>query len=164
MPDLEMKLECAIRGFLGKKAYHCCDSGDKKMQKLLNECKRKILEKIDKIDSTNPHKQRLMYQLNFLDLKISLIRMNGTAIGLLDLISSFLGFNNGNDEFELLFCKTQTEQDKSNCYNSLDELKTVISARQKIINILKKDGHNDYEVAKILNISENQVKKLKNNI
>lgn len=175
-PGYEMLFETTIRSFLGDKAYHI--AGQVHVERHRKEWYRKALKrviaKIQSIDTPTRHKEQLaLWSERALDtLGQKNYRETEFALCLLRLTGALLGFAGvrGANIVTLMYYQTPDQhfteaiisgQDMSQYY---DNQKNSVSIQKKLVAQLKGEGLRDYQIALVLNMSEYQVKKLKNEL
>lgn len=170
-----MDFELMLRQFFGDKARFTQDNRENmvKMEKWIKKILEKISSQIDNIDTTTRHKERMMDNIERLkaDFNSSGIDPWTIIVHLFFLISRLLGYD---------YCKANINtpvyfQDDGQYYtqkifeggdvmqNYYDK-KNLIIIRKNLYKELKNQGHSDFKIAQVLNISEYQIKKLKHNL
>lgn len=173
-PDT-MVYEYMLRQFLGKKAYNTEWSQFSNSNKAwIKKCISEISQTIDWFDTDLRHKELMLNSIQWIRYLLSVKKNDERNLWyiifyLLDLISRILGYD------YLLWKKIRTIayfqtqwQNYSEHYHRGDDMtnylygKNIVSQRRKIYTFLKQDWLSDYEISEILNISEYEIKKIKN--
>lgn len=173
MIDQGMVFELTIRLFLGDKAYHCADaeSSIKSKSEWLQKVARRIIRRIDELDTTTRHKQRLASEAERLFEKVHSSKVLDWDVVyiLLRLCGRLLGFDylKGSIVHTPVYYQRHLQYYTSNILQGGDVMqdyydqKDMVSTRKQIIKQLKEDGLSDFKIALVLNTSEYQIKKLR---
>ena len=176
-----LDFEYCVRQFLGDRASHIADvaNNDVEFRKYLRECIKEIRKRIDKVDTTVRHKERLMSEVNNINDQLKtkgIIKDKEIIIKLFWFISRLLGYDfvSGSSFNEPIYHQTfkQYEKEKMNQVKKGDDYwkertkrdKNIISERLNVCKILKDKGLNDSEISQVLHITEYEFKKIKHNI
>jgi hypothetical protein len=172
----EMLFETTIRTFLGDKAYHIAGQvhNEKHRKEWYRKVLKKIIVKIQEIDTSTKHKEQLAYwseralkilgerNFNETEFTLHLLRLTGTLLG-------FVGVRGANIA-TLMYYQTHNQYytevinrggDVMQHYN--DKMNSV-SVRKKLVCQLKDEGLSDFQISLVLNTSEYQVKKLRHEL
>jgi len=166
-PTYEMLFETTMMLFFGDDAYQIAGQAynEKYRKEWYRKSLKKIIKRVQGIDTTTKHRESIAHyaehamealiEKHFSETKLSLY--------LLGLVGSLLGFvptgttpvylrtfyteaaSKGADEIELM----------------VNYKKNSVSLRRRIVNQLRGEGLNDFQIALVLNMSEHQVKKLR---
>ncbi len=169
--------ELCIRQFLGDRGYQSASllKRDAYFRSYLRKCVAVIKKRIEEIDTTMSHKERLFNEVE--NLLVALQRKNNEKMiiaRLFLLVGKLLGFDflQGFPLFEISYWQTPAQAIlyqslvKNGDRFELEERKSRnrIKARKEIYIFLKKKGYPDNEIAQIMNTSECQIKKLKRDL
>jgi len=171
--DQGMDFELSIRLFLGEKAYHsaCTESHIKSKLKWLQKVAKRIIGRIDELDTTTRHKQMLASEAErFLEkVRSSKVSPWEVVYVLLRLCGRLLGFDylRGSIVHTPFYYQSCSQYYTSHILLGGDVMqdyydqKDMVSNRKRIVKQLKEDGFSDFKIALILNTSEYQIKKLR---
>ena len=179
MPQLlhsSMLFEIVIQRFFGKAANNIADleNHDRSRNNWLKKVAKKILLEVDAIDTYEDHKKQLFWLAD--EFKTELEGKNPDfrvlVYLLLALIASLLGFNSprGIKLTTPSYIRTSEQYYTSLIIKGGDALQdykdkqNVVVIRRKIVADLKANGIDDFHIALALNTSENQIKKLRNEV
>lgn len=171
--NYEMLFERTIQSLLGEKASHIAGQvhSDKSRKDWYKKALKKVVKNIQEIDSSTKHKELLAHYSEGALKALSAQPYNESVftLYLLRLISALLGymgtrpyriatpayFQEPSQHYtEVIACGGDTLQDY------YDE-KDTLTIKADIINQLKQTGLNDFKISQVLNISEYQVKKIR---
>jgi len=176
--DFRMDFEYCIRQFLGDKAYHIADfaNDDVSARRWLRKCVAKMKKRVDGLDTTTRHKEMLMTELNDLDERLKqkdALENKATVINLFWLISRLFGYDAVSGKvynepfyhqtFGQYFMEAVSWKRYGQNWGDIhkEENNNIITWRKRVYLMLKKKGLNDNQIARILNITEYQLKKMK---
>ena len=178
--DYRMNFEHCVRQFLGDKAYHIADfaNSDVDARKWLRKCIAVMRKRVDVLDTTTRHKEMLIRELNEIDERLKManaFESREMTISLFWLVSRLFGFDiiSGkivNQPFYFqnfqTYVREKIQWDKNKTFRQTveEEKNNTISIRKKLYKQLKADGLSDNQIAQVLNITEYQLKKIKNDI
>ncbi|MBU4361937.1 hypothetical protein KJ813_04665 [bacterium] len=160
--------------FLGEKAYGCAgeETNEKARNERLNNVAKVILKRIDKLDTTTRHKEKLLLGAEkfFEATKGKDISTKNLLYNLLWLCGGLLGFEfNGRINaitHSLFYWQNKNQYITSNIIEGNDDSqeyedkKYIFNTRKKIINKLKEEGFTYFKIAIIFNTTEYQIKKI----
>ncbi|BBO74376.1 hypothetical protein DSCW_17930 [Desulfosarcina widdelii] len=175
-PGFELHFEMTMRSFLGNKADHI--AGQAYSPQVRKKWYRKALLKAQKqimsIDTSTSHREQLNTwceaALKVLgERKLDEYKL---LIYLFRLISALLGFRGlkGVTLYSAFFWQNKgqyyTEQLNSVADPMIDyyDIENSVSIRKELVKELKERGLSDFKIAQVLNTTEYQVKKMKNNL
>lgn len=168
-----MLFETTVRAFLGNKAYHI--AGEARIEKYRLRWYRKVLAKVvrcaHEIDAPAKHKEQLeLFSAQLLTLvkarkvdeqafSLHLLRFVGVLLGFLSLRGSCLSnpvyFQSPSQYYtQLMFNGGDPMQDYY-------DRQTATGIRARLVEQLKGEGLNDFQISLVLNVTEYQVKKLR---
>ena len=167
---IEMLFEETIRSFLGDRANQIASQAhsERSRKEWYREVVKKIIRKIQQIESSTTHKERLAHwsEQSLLALKHPYNEIKFTLC-LLRLLNILLGHYGGVQPRSIAtlayfqmpsqhFTEAIVEgrDDMQDCYES------TLSIRRKLIGQLKEEGKTYYEISLVLNTSEYKVRKL----
>ena len=168
---MELSFEYTIRMFLGDKAFHIAGlvHDQKHRKKYFREALRRILKRIDQIDTNTAHKERLFSvtqcllhefknkQLSDIAVSIKLLRLVGTLLGYSGIKGAIINtpfyYQTPSQHF--------TEVILNGALSDKDNTKNIIAKRKEIVGKLKDEGMTDFDISIVLNTTEYQIKKLK---
>ncbi len=179
--DYRMDFECCIRQFLGDEAYHIADfaNDDTSARLWYRKCIKKMKKRVDSLDTTTRHKEMLLMELNDLEERLKQKKVLGSkelVVDLFQLISRLFGYDvvSGkiyNEPFyhqtygQYFMEETSWKKAGKNWHEiHTEETKNVITWKKSICRVLKEKGLNENTIARILNITEYQVKKMRHNL
>jgi hypothetical protein len=166
-PSDEMLFEITMKMFLGASADQTAGQvyNDKNRKELYRKALKKIVKRVQKIDTTTKHLENITHcaehalkalsERPFSEPKLSIL--------LLSLIGSLLGFTfTGTLPFYLRTYRTEAEA-KGVDFVELQRqyYENSVSVRRRIVNQLKEEGLNDFQISLVLSTSEYQVRKLR---
>lgn len=169
----EMLFETTIRTILGEKACHIAGQvyTEKHRKEWFRKALKKIIEKIQQIDTSTKHKEQLAYwseealrilqDRDFSETKFSLylLRLIGVLLGFVGVrgavIATPMYFRTPSQYY------TESIMGGGDVMQDYYDSKNSVSVRKRLIKQLKKEGINDFQISLILNISEYQIKKLR---
>jgi DNA-binding CsgD family transcriptional regulator len=166
-PEYEMLFETTMRSFLGEKAYQIAGQvyNEKYRKEWYRKALRKIIKRVQEIDTSTKHKESIAYCSERALKVLSQKHFNETKLSLylLCLIGSLLGFlGMGRTPVYLKTFYTEAMSQGTDVIQLMQNYnKNSISIRKRIINQLRKEGLNDFQISLVLNTSEYQVKKLR---
>lgn len=175
-PGYEILFETTIRTFLGDEAYHIAGQvhNEKHRKEWYRKALKKIIAKIQDIDTSTKHKEQLaLWSERALDvLRDRNFRETEFALYLLRLTGALLGFVGvrGANIATPMYYQTPEQHYTEVILGGGDAMqdyydqKNSVSVRRKIILQLKEEGLSDFQISLALNISEYQVKKLRNEL
>ena len=160
--------------FLGKNAYQCAgeEANEKARNERLNNVAKVILKRIDKLDTTTRHKEKLLLGAEkfFESTKGKNISTKKLLYNLLWLCGGILGFEfNGRINaitHSLFYWQNKNQYITSTIMEGKDDSqehedkKYIFNTRKKIIKKLKEEGLTYYKIALIFNTTEYQIKKI----
>jgi len=160
--------------FFGEKAYQCAgeEGNERARNERLNNVAKVMLKRIDKIDTTKRHKEKLLFGAEkfFEATKEKDISAKNLLYNLLWLCGGLLGFeSNGRINaitHTLVYWQDKNQYVTSNIMEGNDgsqeykDKKNIFSTRKKIINKLKEEGFTYFKIAIIFNTTEYQIKKI----
>ena len=160
--------------FLGKKAYGCAgeEGNERARNERLNKVAKVIPKRIDKLDTTARHKEKLLLGAEkfFEATKGKDISTKNLLYNLLWLCGGLLGFEfNGRINaitHSLFYWQNKNQYITSNIIEGNDDSqeyedkKYIFNTRKKIINKLKEEGFTYFKIAIIFNTTEYQIKKI----
>lgn len=173
MIDRPMFFELVLRRFLGEKAYHTASSEgfDKSRNEWLRKVAKKILAEVDNLDTHDEHKKQLHLFADQFGEELGHKEPNDRALvySALGLIATLLGFCSVRGaKFTSPVYSRAAEQyytelilKGGDAMQDYYDRKNVIDIRREIIGSLKSKGIDDFHIALALNMSEYQVKKLR---
>lgn len=169
----ELDFEYSMRLLLGNSADHIAGQANipEYRNKWLRKAVDKMLKMVDSIDTTSRHKERLVSDLNSIRSSFSraadptwplvfrFFSLCGRLLGF-----DFLGSRINTPVYHQEYNQYYTELIKSggDVMQDYYDKKNFISIRRRLVHELKKEGLNDFQIAMVLNTSEYQVKKLRN--
>jgi len=168
-----MDFELTMRLFLGEKAYHIAgqESQDKSRREWFLKAAKKILKRIDDLESTNRHEQMLMSEAEQLieSLKGKIHNPWFIVYRLFRLCGRLLGFDfvKGAIVHTPIYHQTENQYYTSEILTGGDVMqdyydkKDTVSTRKRIADQLKKEGMTDFKIALVMNTTEYQIKKLR---
>jgi len=170
-----MDFESTIKQFLGDKAGHIEDSFNDPVEfkKWLRKCIAVVRKRIDLLDTTTRHKKMLFNDIEKLDERIKNKEDSRYIIlALFSLISRLIGFDyqKGACINTPFYCQTKGQYYTQEIFEGGDvmqdyyDLKNLVIIRKSIYKILKDKNFSDFKIAQVLNTTEYQIKKLKNNL
>jgi len=160
--------------FLGKKAYGCAgeEGNERARNERLNKVAKVILKRIDKLDTTARHKEKLLLGAEkfFEATKGKDISTKNLLYNLLWLCGGLLGFEfNGRinaTTHSLLYWQNKGQYTTSNIIEGNndsqehEDKKYIFNKRKEIINKLKEEGFTYYKIAIIFDTTEYQIQKI----
>lgn len=175
-PGYEMLFETTIRSFLGDKADHIAGQvhTEKYRKEWYRKALKKIVAKIQDIDTSTKHKEELAHwseraldtlgQKHFSESEFALylLRLTGTLLG-------FIGVRGANIA-TLMYYQTPNQHHTEVIIRGGDAMqyyydqKNSVSVRKKLVAQLKSEGLSDFQISLVLNTTEYQIKKLKNEL
>ena len=167
---IEMLFEETVRSFLGNKAFHITGQAhsDKRRKEWYRKVIKKIIRKIQQVESSTTHKERLAHwsERSLLALKHP-YNENEFTLCLLRLLNVLLGFYGGvqpRSIATLTYFQTRSQHFTEAIVEGRDEIQddyeSTLSTRRKMIGQLKDEEKTYFEISLVLNISEYEVKKL----
>ena len=168
-----MDFELTMRLFLGDKAYHIAgqESHDKYRREWLLKAAKKILLRVDAIETTTRHKQMLMTEAEKLiqSLKGQIRSPWSVVYRLFRLCGRLLGFDfvRGAIVHTPIYYQTSEQYYTSKILEGGDALqdyydkKDAVSTRERLAKQLKEEGLTDFKIALVLNTTEYQIKKMR---
>ena len=170
-PRYEMLFETTIRTFLGDKAYHIAGQvhTEKYRKEWYRKAIKKIISRIQDIDTTTKHKEQLAYwseqalrvlgERSFRETEFSLclLRLTGALLG-------FVGVRGANIATPIYYQKpeqhyTEVIMEGGDVMQDYYDQKSSVGIRKRIIEQLKNEGMSDFQISLVLNTTEYQVKK-----
>lgn len=168
-----MDFEITVRLFLGDKAYHIAgqENHDKYRREWLLKAAKKILRRIDVLETTTRHKQMLMTEAEKLIQSLKgKIRSPWTLVYcLFRLCGRLWGFDfvRGSIVHTPIYYQTPEQYYTSKILEGGDALqdyydqKDAVSTRKRLAEQLKEEGLTDFKIALVLNTTEYQIKKMR---
>ena len=167
---IEMLFETTVRSFLGDRAYHIAGQAHckKSRKEWYKKVVKKIIRKIQSVESSTAHKERLSHwsERSLLALKHPYNEIEFTLC-LLSLINILLGYHGGVQPHSiatLAYFQIPSHIFTEAILEGRDELKddyvNTLSTKRKMIGQLKEEGKTYFEISLVLNTSEYEVKKL----
>lgn len=173
MVDRPLLFELVVCRFLGKRAYKAADSEDfaKNRNEWLRKVGRKILTEVDKLDTHDEHKKQLHLFAGTFRKELGRKEPNDRVLlySALGLCAALLGLcsDRGAKFTSPVYSRTAEQYYTELILSGGDALqdyydkKNVVEIRRKIIRSLKSEGIDDFHIGLTLNLSEYQVKKLR---
>ena len=172
--NISLYFERVMGLFLGEKAYGCAgeEGNERARNERLNSVAKVILKRIDKLDTTTRHKEKLLLGAEkfFEATKGRNISTKNLLYNLLLLCGGLLGFEfNGRMNaitHSLVYWQNKDQYMTSNILKGNDDSqeyedkKYISKTRIKIIKKLKEEGLTYYKIALIFNTTEYQIKKI----
>jgi len=165
-PVYEMLFETTMRVFLGNGADQVAGQvyNEKHRKQWYRKSLKKVIKKVQEIETTTKHKESIAYYSEHALEALNERHFNETKLSLylLSLIGSLLGFvTTGTTPVYLRTFHTEALSKAADEVElMLDYDKNSVSVRKRIINQLREEGLNDFQIALVLNTSEYQVKKI----
>lgn len=166
-PEYEMLFETTMRMFLGDAAYQTAGQvyNEKHRKEWYRKSLKKIIKKVQKIDTITRHKESIAYCAERALSALSDKPFNESKFSmlLLSLVGSLLGFvATGTIPVYLRTFHAESEEKRIDMVDLMrDYHENSVSVRRRIADQLRKEGLNDFQIALVLNTSEYQVKKLR---
>lgn len=170
-----MDFEHMLRQYLGDKMYG--SQGVRNNIKLVKKDLLKIIniieERILTLDTTVRHKDMLLVEVERIrfDLKLKGTDAWTIIIHLLALVSRLLGYDylKANINTPLYYQSTnqhytQKILEGGDVMEQYNDIKNLIKIKRDLYFILKKENYSDFRISQALNISEGEIKKIKNSI
>ena len=166
---LEMLFEYTIRSYLGDEASHITGQAhsEKSRKKWYRKITKKIIRKIQEIESNSTHKERLAHCsedcLTALNHPYNEINF---TLYILRLLNVLLGYYGGLRPYRIAtLAYFQTcSQHRTEAMVKGDDMpdydENTLSIRKKIIGQLKEEGKTYFQISLALNLSEYEVQKL----
>ena len=168
-----MDFEHMLRQYFGDKSY-----GDQGLRnnptafwKELKGVIQKVEDKVLEIDTTSRHKSMILSEVERIRHDLEYKNEQTLVIHLFSLISRLLGFDYLKGYLNTPFYHQTSGQHHSQVIleggdplQHYHDEKNIIVIRKETLSHLKGKGYSDYKIAKIMNTSEYQIKKLKNNL
>ena len=169
-PEYEMLFETTMQLFLGDKAYQIAGQAynEKHRKEWYRKAIRKIIRRIQEIDTSTKHKEAMTHCSERALVILSKKQFNETKLSLylFCLVGSLLGF--AVIGTLPVYLKTFDTEALSKGADTIELMqnyeKNSTSVRKRIINQLREEGLNDFQVSLVLNTSEYQVKKLRRDL
>lgn len=172
--NINLYFEHVMGLFLGKSAYQCAgeEANEKARNKRLNSAAKVILKRVDELDTTIRHKEKLLLGAEkfFEATKGKDTSTENLLYNLLWLCGGLLGFEfNGRINavtHSLFYWQNKNQYITSNIIEGKDDSqeyedkKYIFNTRKKIIKKLKEEGLTYYKIALIFNTTEYQIKKM----
>jgi hypothetical protein len=171
--DQGMVFELTVRLFLGEKAHQCAgeESSIKSKCEWLQKVAKKIMKRIDELDTTTRHKQMLASEAEQFLKKVQSSKASPweAVYVLLRLCGRLLGFDylRGSIVHTPIYYQSYSQYYTSHILQGGDVMqdyydqKDIVTTRKYIVKQLKEDGLSDFKIALVLNTSEYQIKKLR---
>ena len=160
--------------FLGKKAHGCAgeEANEKARNERLNSVAKVILKRIDKLDTTTRHKEKLLFgaekffnatkerNISTKDLLYNLLWLCGGLLGFefngrINAITHSLVYWQNNDQY-----MTSNILEGNDDSQEYEDKKYIFNKRKEIINKLKEEGFTYYKIAIIFDTTEYQIQKI----
>ena len=172
--NADLYFERVMGLFLGKSAYQCAgeEANEKARNERLNNVAKVILKRINELDTTTRHKEKLLLGAEkfFEATKGKDISIKNLLYNLLWLCGGLLGFEfNGRIKeitHSLFYWQNKNQYTTSNIIEGnngsqeYEDKKYIFNTRKKIINKLKEEGFTYFKIAIIFNTTEYQIKKI----
>lgn len=176
-----LNFEYAIRQFLGNEADHIADHlhDDILFRKWLRKCLTVVKKRMLKMDTTSRHKEMLLNEVGKLDSLLK-SRKGGSEkeiiIALYWLMSRLLGLDAVSGKiynepfyhqtYGQFFLELASWKNSGKGWSDIDNEihQNTITGQRDVYTYLKKKNLSDNEIAKILNTTELQIKKLKHGL
>ena len=174
--DFSMEFELSMRQFFGDEGYKLAGVEYSKdiVCKWLQKAIKKMMKDVMEIDTTTRHKERMVGDLEQL---LGLTKKSEDPwriiYRLFFLCSRFLGYDyiTGTSYHIPFYHQTRSQNFYSKVAagtnDSRDEMKdreNILTKQKGLIEVLKKDGFDDFKIGLILGMSEYKVKKLRKGI
>lgn len=169
----EMLFETTIRTFLGDKAYHIAGQvhTEKYRKEWYRKALRKIITRIQDIDTSTKHKKQLAYwseqalktlskrHFRETDFSLYLLRLTGALLG-------FVGVRGANITTPIYYQTppqhyTEVIMEGGDVMQDYYDSQSSVGIRKKLIKQMKDEGMSDFSISLVLNTTEYQVKKLR---
>jgi len=166
-PMYEMLFERTMMLFLGDDAYQITGQvhNERYRKEWFKKSLKKVIRRVQEIETTTKHKENIAYWSERALESLTERQFNETkfSLCLLCLIGSLLGFTAaGTTPVYLATFRTEAlSQGADEIELMSDYIRNSISVRKRIVNQLKEEGFNDFQIALVLNTSEYRVKKLR---
>ncbi len=173
MIEYRSRFEFLMAQFFGENAHGIASffnfDNEKETRKWVKKAIRKMIKDINKIDTTERHREMMLASLKELDSRVAKKGEYWLIIfELLFLCSLLIGYDycKGVKYYTPFYHRTGAQYYGIKIVEGGDGLqgyhdkKNFIEVRKNIIKKLKKDGHNTFEISVIINTSEYMVKKL----
>lgn len=171
--NIDLYFERVMGLFLGESAYQCAgeETNERARNERLNSVAKVILKRIDDLDTTTRHKNKLLSGAEkfFEATKGKDISTKNLLYVLLWFCGSLLGFeSNGRVNaitHSLFYWQNKNQYVTSNIIEGNDDSqihedeKSIFNTRKKIIEKLKEEGFTCFKIAMIFNTTEYQIKK-----
>lgn len=161
-----LNFEDSVRQFLGESAFHAADffGNNVEMKRLARKCIKIARKKIDLIDTTVDHKEKLMNCVEELDALLKNRKYcvdKDFLVVILRIIGRFLGYDSisGISRYSILYWQTYHDYEMTGKNNE-----NIITIRKQLYKDLRESNMSDEKIALIFNTTEYQIKKLKHNI
>lgn len=173
MFNVGMNFELTMRLFLGEKAYHIAgqEANEKYRREWLKKATKKMLRRVDAIETTTRHKQMLITEVEKLldSLKgkkpsswaivYCLFRLCGRLVGFDFLRGSILHTPFYYQEVDQYY--TGQILNGEDTMQDFYDRKDAVSTRKRLIEQLKEESFTDFKISLIMNTTEYQVKKIR---
>lgn len=176
--DYRMDFEYCIRQFLGDKAYHIADfaNDDTSARSWYRKCIKEMKKRVDLLDTTTRHKEMLLRELDDLDERLKQRNALGSkelVVDLFWLISRLFGYDAVSGKiynqpfyhqtYGQYFMELTSWKKAGKRWRDIhvEETKNIITWRKAIFRMLKEKGLDENTIARILNTTEYQIKKMK---
>ena len=167
---IKMLFEETIRSFLGDRASHIASQAhsERSRKEWYREVIKKIIKKIQQVESNTTHEERLAYwsERSLLALKHPYNEVEFTLC-LLRLLNVLLGYHGGAQPHSiatLAYFQTPSHVFTEAILEGRDELQddyvSTLSIKRQLIGQLKEEGKTNFEISLVLNTSEYEVRKL----
>lgn len=168
-----MDFELTVRLFLGEKAYHIAgqETYGNNRQRWLSKVAKKILKRLDVLDTTSRHKEMLMNDVEGLIkvLKGRTLSAWPIVYRLFRLCGRLLGFDfvRGSIVHTPVYYQNIEQYYTSEILIGGDVMQdyydknNAISIRKRLSEQLKNEGLTDFKIALVLNTTEYQIKKMR---
>jgi hypothetical protein len=169
--DQGMDFELSLRLFLGNRAYHSAsfESYIKSKLEWLQKVAKKIIKRIDELDTTTRHKQMLAAEAERFFEKVCSSKVSPWEVVyvLIRLCGRLLGFDfpRGSIVHTPIYYQSSVQYYTSQIFQGGDTMqdyydqKDMVAVRKRIIKQLKKEGFSDFKIGLVLNTSEYHIKK-----
>ncbi len=173
--DAPMEFELTMRLLFGDRAYHIASSHTHPAHRRewLQKAVRKLLRIVNAIETTTPHKERLIGELDKVSAHLKGAKEPSWELvyALFRLAMRLLGL----DYFRGVRCRTPFYYQTPAQYDTAVTLsggdvmqlyydqKNAVSIRRSIAKDLRKNGMDDFHISLVLNTTEYKVKQLRSN-
>jgi hypothetical protein len=165
-PVYEKLFERTMMLFLGKDAYQIAGQvyNEKHRKEWYRKSLKKVIKRVQEIDTTTKHRESIAYFSERAIAALTERDFNETKLSLylLCLVGSLLGFvATGTVPVYLGTFHTEAVSKDTDAIELMQDYnRNSVSVRKRLVNQLKEEGFNDFQIALVLNKSEYHVKKL----